>query len=77
MKKRNEVLEFNLLRVPLLMFLESYNQSIPKSFPHATIATLEKFRGLYPTLFKSGNKWSIAQHRKRLMDWLSSSHIVS
>lgn len=73
MKKKNEAYEQSLIQTPLLTFLEVYNLGIPKGFPCATTAMLAKFQSLYPTLFKHGNTWSVAQHRKRLIDWLSAN----
>ena len=56
----------------LSIFLESYNQSIPVSFPRASVKTLKQFQVVHPVLFKHGEEWSIDRHRKRLMDWLAS-----
>ena len=55
---------------PLLVFMESYNASIPASFPRATAKVLKHFQVEHPTLFKRGDEWSIDRHRKHLMDWL-------
>ncbi|KKU51638.1 MAG: hypothetical protein A3A28_03000 [Candidatus Sungbacteria bacterium RIFCSPLOWO2_01_FULL_47_32] len=71
MKKKNEAYELTLIRTPLAVFLASYNQTIPSGFPRASTAMLRKFQGTHPTLFKHGDEWSVAQHRKKLMDWLS------
>ena len=54
----------------LAEFLKSYNDSLPKDFPRATLPVLEKFRENYPSLFKADNLWTLDQHRKKLMDWL-------
>ena len=75
MKRKYEKYEESLIRVPLLTFLESYNLNLPKGFPRATVGMLQKFHGLYPVLFKHGDTWSIARHRKRLIDWLSSNRM--
>jgi hypothetical protein len=74
MKKKDEAFEQSKVQTTLAAFLEAYNKSIPKIFPRASIATLEKFKNLYPSLFKHGNFWSIAQHRKKLIDWLFSNN---
>jgi len=74
MKKRNEDFELSQIQMPLLAFLESYNQNIPETFPNASIEILKKFQSLHPMLFKDGNLWSAARHRKRLIDWLFSYH---
>lgn len=78
MMRRNEK-EVHLgdVQVSLPVFLESYNKNIPEGFPRATVSILKKFRDLYPTLFKHGENWSIALHRKRVIDWLSSYRNVS
>lgn len=57
--------------------MESYNKSIPVSFPHASLKTLKKFQVTHPILFKHGDEWSIDKHRKRLMDWLPSYSEIS
>lgn len=51
----------------------SYNKNIPAGFPPATADMLKQFQVAYPTLFKNSNGWSIAKHRKRLIDWLISN----
>ena len=56
----------------LELFLESYNQTIPEHFPHASIKSLKQFQITHPILFKEGGAWSLDKHRKRLMDWLVS-----
>ena len=71
MKSKREELEISQIRMPLSAFLESYNQNIPASFPRASVAILKKFQDTHPMLFKSGDIWSTAQHRKKLIDWLS------
>lgn len=72
-KKTRAELEINQVHITLAMFLVDYNQNIPNGFPQATPATLRRFQKAHPTLFKQENKWSVARHRKRLMDWLSSN----
>lgn len=76
-KGKNDELKLNQIRTPLLVFMESYNKSIPVGFPRASVKILKQFQTLYPTLFKHGDKWSIDRHRKKLMDWLISSSNIS
>lgn len=60
------------MHIPLAMFLKSYNKNIPLGFPRASLAILRKFRETHQMLFKHGSLWSIALHRKKVIDWLSS-----
>ncbi len=53
-------------------FLKSYNENLPDAFPRATEAILKEFKKGHPGLFVSGGKWSLDQHRKKVMDWLGS-----
>lgn len=76
MKRKNEAYEQSLLWVPIATFLGSYNNNIPKGFPRASVAMLQKFQGLYPGLFKHGDAWSIAQHRKKLIDWMAANRTL-
>ncbi len=73
MKRINEELEFNQSQITLAVFLVDYNQNIPNGFPQASPRTLKKFQESHPSLFKQKDMWSVAKHRKRLMDWLSSN----
>lgn len=57
-------------RLTLTQFLETYNEGLPLQFPRASLPLLKIFTQKYPELFKSGNDWSLDQHRKRVMDWL-------
>ena len=66
--KDNE-LKLNQNGTTMLVFMESYNNSIPITFPRATAKALKQFQTLHPTLFKR-DEWSIDRHRKHLMDWL-------
>jgi len=75
MRGKNHELELNQTGTTLAIFMESYNKSIPVSFPHASVKALKQFQILHPLLFKHGDKWSIDRHRKRLMDWLPSQEI--
>lgn len=72
MRHKNEQLELNQLVIPLQIFMEAYNQSLPVGFPRVSVRGLREFRASYPMLFKHGDAWSIDKHRKRLMDWLVS-----
>ncbi len=73
MKRKDKAYELSKAQTILSVFLKVYNKGIPKGFPRASIAGLKKFKSLYPTLFKRGNSWSIAEHRKKLIDWLSAN----
>lgn len=71
-RKEKQYLDVSEIQIPLSEFLESYNGNIPVGFPRASTATLKEFQGTHATLFKHGNMWSVAQHRKRVIDWLPS-----
>jgi hypothetical protein len=71
MRKRKKEEDRSIIRTSLVTFMEAYNQNLPVSFPRASVAILKKFQGVYPALFKNGDMWSMAQHRKRVIDWLS------
>ncbi|MDB5244589.1 MAG: hypothetical protein JWN18_459 [Parcubacteria group bacterium] len=58
-------------------FLKSYNLNLPTEFPPATLALLREFRKTHSTLFKEDNLWSLDQHRKKVMDWLTAKMRVS
>ena len=70
MKRYKEELEISEKMLSQEEFLKAYNQNIPDSFPRASVKKLEKFQEAYPALFKRGKMWSIALHRKKIMDWL-------
>ena len=72
MKGYKKELEISQTQITLSAFLESYNQSIPESFPRASVVLLKKFQDTHQMLFKNGDMWSVSQHRKKLMDWLPS-----
>lgn len=72
-KKTKEELELNQELIPLPVFLASYNSNIPEGFPLASTRTLRKFQELHPGLFRNGDNWSVAKHRKRLIDWFASN----
>jgi len=76
MKRKKEEFELTQAQTTLVAFLASYNQNIPTNFPRASVAMLKEFQTLHPMLFKRGNSWSVARHRKRLMDWLSTQRDV-
>ncbi len=77
MKRNKEEQEISEMRIPLLAFLESYNKNIPEGFPQATVAMLKEFQSTHPMLFKRDGTWSIDQHRKRVIDWLSSHRDIA
>lgn len=64
-KERNEAL---LSTKDFLLF---YNSNLPDSFPHASLSLLEEFKKTYPNLFKKEEMWTLDQHRKKVMDWLT------
>lgn len=70
--KKNNHPDVNSIGTPAAVFIQYYNKNIPDAFPRATFETLEKFRVLYPSLFKKNNEWTIDKHRKKFMDWLTS-----
>ncbi|MBI2113192.1 MAG: hypothetical protein HYT50_01260 [Candidatus Wildermuthbacteria bacterium] len=72
MRRYESEIDTGLAPLSLEMFLKDYNKNIPSGFPRASASILKKFQDLYPTLFKGGDTWTIAQHRKRVIDWLSS-----
>ena len=51
-------------------FLKSYNETIPTSFPKASVALLQRYKEEHEALFKHGESWSLDLHRKKIMDWL-------
>lgn len=53
-------------------FLKSYNEDLPLQFPRASLPLLREFRKAHAPLFKGDNAWSLDQHRKKVMDWLTS-----
>ncbi len=58
-------------------FMKSYNENLPLQFPRASLALLREFRKAHSTLFKDNGSWSLDQHRKKVMDWLTSRNRVS
>lgn len=73
MRDKNDPLKLNQIVVSLADFMESYNKSVPINFPRVSVKTLKHFQTLYPILFKHTGGWSIDKHRKKLMDWLTST----
>ncbi len=73
MKAKRKEYELSQTQTTLAAFLVAYNQSIPSGFPAASVTTLQQFRRVHPALFKHGSQWSVALHRKRVMDWLSGN----
>ncbi len=53
-------------------FMRSYNENLPLEFPRASLALLREFKKAHTALFKNDNLWSLDQHRKKVMDWLTS-----
>jgi len=51
-------------------FLKLYNENLPDAFRPASTVLLKEFRSGHLELFKTGEAWSLDQHRKRVMDWL-------
>lgn len=70
MKDKREELKASQQKISLSDFLETYNQNMPKSFPRASLALLQKFKDEHLTLFKDNDLWSLDVHRKKLIDWL-------
>ena len=58
---------------PLSMeeFLVAYNTDLPETFPRVSRQLLIEFKETYSSLFKDQKHWTLGQHRKRIMDWLS------
>ena len=56
-------------------FMKSYNEHLPSQFPRATLALLREFRMANASLFKPGGAWSLDQHRKKVMDWLTTKRV--
>ncbi len=69
MKYGEELLASQML-VSLDDFLKRYNESMPASFPRATVPLLKKFKETHVMLFSTVDLWSLDKHRKKVMDWL-------
>lgn len=61
--------EFGPVQKSADVFLVSYNQTIPFGFPRLTDGLQRKFKFENPSLFKQDELWSIAKHRKEVVDW--------
>lgn len=77
MKSKRVEYELSQTQTTIVAFLASYNEGIPAGFPRASVAALQQFRTAHPALFKHGNQWSVALHRKRFMDWFSSHQQIA
>ena len=77
MKGRREEFEISQIRTTLPVFLEAYNRTLPAGFPRASAALLREFQRAHPALFKHGDQWSVALHRKRTIDWLSANRKIA
>lgn len=53
-------------------FIASYNENLPEEFPRASSALLREFKKTHEALFTGADSWSLDQHRKKVMDWLTS-----
>lgn len=51
-------------------FIRLYNDGLPEQFPRISPSILDAFSENYPSLFRTGQPWSLDQHRKKVMDWL-------
>lgn len=58
-------------------FLQSYNNTIPESFLKASLPLLQKYKEEHESFFKHQDQWSLAEHRKRIMDWLPLNQKLS
>ena len=67
--KKDLELELNKVGTSLLVFMDTYNKTMPDNFPRATPAAMKEFRRNYPLLFKNTEEWSLDRHRKKFMDW--------
>jgi hypothetical protein len=74
MKKSPKEAGLNEIALTTAEFLESYNKNMPESYPRASLDLLKKFKDAHESLFKSGDSWSLDQHRKRLIDWLPQNN---
>ena len=55
----------------LSVFLTTYNECLPLGFPRASLPLLKEFRKTHQSLFRRSSAWSLDQHRKVVMNWLS------
>ncbi|MFA6408441.1 MAG: hypothetical protein WCW36_03175 [Candidatus Paceibacterota bacterium] len=56
----------------LLDFVTLYNENLPSVFPRVSEELLKEFKSGHPGLFAVGKGWTLDQHRRKVMDWLSS-----
>ena len=70
MKKVSSKVTPHIVPMTIVEFLESYNKNMPESYPHVSLAILQRFKDEHPSLFKSNGFWSLDQHRKRMIEWL-------
>lgn len=70
---RPKIINPNEQVITLIDFLRSYNNTIPESFPRASIAALKKYKDEHGNFFKDGDAWSLDLHRKKIMDWLPNN----
>ncbi|MBI4134659.1 MAG: hypothetical protein HY471_00925 [Candidatus Sungbacteria bacterium] len=76
MRRKDDELKLNQNTTSLLIFMESYNKSLPSGFSPVSAKELKEFQASRPSLFRNKDEWSIDKHRKRLMDWLSSHRLT-
>ncbi len=57
-------------------FLKLYNENLPSIFPRATTPLLKEFKKTHGNLF-SNSEWTLDQHRKKVMDWLTLRKEIS
>ena len=77
MRRKDDELKLNQNATTLVVFMESYNKSLPSNFSPVSAKELKEFQASCPPLFKNKDEWSIDKHRKRLMDWLPSHRRIS
>jgi len=70
LKKRPMGPKENEIHITMAEFLVSFNKNMPSSFPKVTEAQLIKFKESHASFFKGKDKWSLDQHRKKVIDWL-------
>ncbi len=70
MKTLSKKFDPSELLIPLAEFLRSYNKNIPEGFPKASVPLLQKYKEEHQSFFKHKDQWSLAEHRKKIMDWL-------
>lgn len=63
--------------ISIAEFLRTYNGTIPEGFLKASLPLLQKYKEEHQSLFKHADQWSLAEHRKKIMDWLPLNSITS